>query len=359
MRPAGRSAARAVRCGRSRPVAAGVSLRLSQDDATLDQILPPEVFDGIGVSDDVAVYQGRFVQPQKCWGHPLRKAIKLALWYPRKKKYQRFLDRLLERFHDAGSVWLRMAGWGKRVVSSRAELEGRLGESRQPHDRAPTPDQKPHDRDFSNLVNELIRLLLAEELFTFVLEPEVEPTNNRMERQLRSLAQDRKAGRTSQTAAGAHRRSAIVSVLESLRANLDTFSLASVLAEVGHRMNQGISLFARQWQAMMADKSAEIPNTSQPAQSFLYSDALPSNPPVDITGAVLDCAPENYRGYKGRTVDHRHLHIKQQRPNRRRLDGTECLQQYQGFGQLTLRFTLTAPRRTTCSAAPPPERRTP
>lgn len=233
-----------------------------KDDATLDQILPPEVFDGIGVSDDAAVYQGRFAQAQKCWAHLLRKAIKLALWYPRKKKYQRFLDRLLQLYYDAK----RVAADGRLGEEGRkqqvAELEGRLCELCQPHDRAPTPDQKPHERDFSNLVNELIRLLLAEELFTFVLEPEVEPTNNRMERQLRSPAQDRKAGRTSQTAAGAHRRSVIVSVLESLRANLDTFSLASVLAEVGHWMNQGISLFARQWQAMMADKSAAIPNTS-------------------------------------------------------------------------------------------------
>ena len=47
---------------------------------------------------------------------------------------------------------------------------------------------KPHERDFTNLVNELIRLLLAEELFTFVLEPEVEPTNNLMERLQRSPA---------------------------------------------------------------------------------------------------------------------------------------------------------------------------
>ena len=159
----------------------------------------------------------------------------------------------------------------KRVAADGRWEEGRRRGGRvgrptlelcQPHYRDPTPDLKPHERDFSNLVNELIRLLLDEELFTFVLEPQVEPTNNHMERQLRSSAQDRKAGRTSQTAAGAHRRSVIVSVLESLRANLDTFSLASVLAEVGHWMNQGISLFARQWQAMMADKSAAIPNTS-------------------------------------------------------------------------------------------------
>jgi transposase len=90
------------------------------------------------------------------------------------------------------------------------------------------------------------RLVLAEELFTFVLEPDVEPTNNSMERQLRNPALDRKAGRTNKTAAGAHRRSVIVSVLESLRANLAKFTLTTVLAEVGRWMIEGISLFAQQ-----------------------------------------------------------------------------------------------------------------
>jgi hypothetical protein len=79
----------------------------------------------------------------------------------------------------------------------------------------------PHERDFTNLVNELGRLVMAEELFTFVLEPAVEATNNQSERNLRSPAQDRKAGRTNKTAKGAHRRSVIVSVLHSLRANLN------------------------------------------------------------------------------------------------------------------------------------------
>jgi hypothetical protein len=50
-----------------------------KDDATLDKILPPDVFAGIGVSDDAGVYQNRFKQAQKCWAHLLRKAIKLAI----------------------------------------------------------------------------------------------------------------------------------------------------------------------------------------------------------------------------------------------------------------------------------------
>jgi hypothetical protein len=49
------------------------------------------------------------------------------------------------------------------------------------------------------------------------------------------------------------RRRIIVSVLESLRVNLQTFNLATVLEEVGRWMKKGISLFARQWQALQAD----------------------------------------------------------------------------------------------------------
>lgn len=231
-----------------------------KDDATLDQLLPPDVFAGIGVSDDAAVYRGRFAQAQKCWAHLLRKAIKLALLYPR-KKYQRFLDRLLKLYYDAK----RAAADGRLGETGRrqrvAELEDQLCELCRPYQWLDRRRLKPHARDLSKLVDELLRLALAEELFTFVLEPDVEPTNNGMERQLRGPAQDRKAGRTSKTAAGAHRRSVLVSVLESLRANLEQFNLPTVLAEVGRWMKDGISLFARQWQAVQA-AAVPAPNTS-------------------------------------------------------------------------------------------------
>ena len=219
------------------------------------------MFDGIGVSDDAAVYRGRFVQAQKCWAHLLRKAIRLALLYPRKKTYQRFLDQLLALYHDAK----RAAADGRLAEEGRQnrvlDLETRLCNLCLPHQRETTSDLKPHERDFANLIDELLRLLLAEELFTFVLVPEVESTNNAMERLLPGSAQDRKAGRTNKTAAGAHRRSVIVSVLESLRANLETFNLATVLQEVGRWMQEGLSLFARQWQALQAEQAAAT-NTS-------------------------------------------------------------------------------------------------
>jgi hypothetical protein len=91
------------------------------------------------------------------------------------------------------------------------------------------------------LVNEAMRLMLAEELFTFVTaapvkQPngETQPvrgTNNEAERTLRSAAEARKTGRTSKTLAGARRQTILTSVLQSLRLYLPTFTLASVIAE--------------------------------------------------------------------------------------------------------------------------------
>lgn len=228
-----------------------------KDDATLDQILPPDVFDGIGVSDDASVYRGRFTQAQKCWAHLLRKAIRLALLYPRKKSYQRFLDQLLELYHDGK----RAAADGRLGEEGRqgrvCDLENRLCDLCRPYQGDTRPNSKPHEREFANLIDELMRLFVDGELFTFVLEPGVEPTNNITERLLRGSTQDRKAGRTNRTAAGAHRRSVIVSVLESLRVNLATFDLTTVLQEVGRWMQEGISLFARQWQTIQAKLAAE------------------------------------------------------------------------------------------------------
>jgi len=221
-----------------------------KDAKTLDAMLPVDIFEGVGVSDDAAVYRRRFLWAQKCWAHLLRKAIRLALLYPRKKSYQRFLDHLLALYYDAK----RAAADGRLGREGRkrrvAEFEGRLSDLCRPYWRELTPDMPPHERDFVNLAKELMERLFDEELFTFVLNPEVEATNNLAERLQRSPAKDRDAGRTSKTAAGSHRRSVITSVLESLRVNLSPFTLRSVVDEATRWMKEGISLFKQQLQAI-------------------------------------------------------------------------------------------------------------
>lgn len=222
----------------------------SKDAKTLDAMLPEGVFEGVGVSDDAAVYRRRFTCAQKCWAHLLRKAIRLALLYPRKKSYQRFLDHLLALYYDAK----RAAADGRLSSKGRehkvAEFEGRLSDLCRPHWRQTTPEVPPHEREFTNLVEELTQRLFDEELFTFVLYPQVEPTNNLAERLQRSPAKDRDAGRTNKTTSGARRRSVITSVLESLRVNLSPFTLRSVVEEATRWMREGISLFKQQLQAI-------------------------------------------------------------------------------------------------------------
>ncbi len=100
-----------------------------------------------------------------------------------------------------------------------------------------------------------MRVMLAQQLFTFVTaEPVQKPngetlrvsgTNNEAERTLRSPAQARNTGRTNKTVPGARRQTVIVSVLESLRQHLSTFTLSSVIAEIRHWLETGRSCFAR------------------------------------------------------------------------------------------------------------------
>jgi transposase len=221
-----------------------------KDAKTLDTMLPEHIFEGVGVSDDAAVYQRRFSWAQKCWAHLLRKAIRLALLYPRKKRYQRFLDGLLALYYDAKQAAADGRLGRKGRERKVAEFEGRLGDLCRPYWRQPTSAMPPHERDFANLANELTERLFDEELFTFVILPEVEATNNLAERLQRSPAKDRDAGRTSKTAAGARRRSVITSVLESLRVNLSPFTLRNVVDEAARWMREGISLFKQQLQAI-------------------------------------------------------------------------------------------------------------
>ena len=101
------------------------------------------------------------------------------------------------------------------------------------------------DHEFQNLVDEIVRLMCDDELFTFVLHPAATGTNNEAERSLRGAAQDRRTGRTSKTLRGAQRRTILVSVVESLKLHFPEFTLATVQTELKTWWRTGESLFAR------------------------------------------------------------------------------------------------------------------
>jgi transposase len=224
-----------------------------KDGDTLHCILDPAVFAGLLVSDDAAVY-ANFTRMQKCWAHLLRKAIKLTLLEPENSEYRRFADRMLEIYRKACRVQqdrrLSDAGRRRKVAELEDEIFALCGPAWNPE---LPPSSGPAD-DCRLLINEVMRLMLAQELFTFVTAAPVKTpsgqmapvsgTNNEAERTLRSAAEARKTGRTSKTLPGARRRTIIVSVLESLRLYLKTFNLPSVIDEIKRWSATGRSCFA-------------------------------------------------------------------------------------------------------------------
>jgi hypothetical protein len=238
-----------------------------KDADTLEQILDPHTFTGLVISDDAAVY-ANFSQSQKCWAHLLRKAIKLTLQEPANSEYREFTDRLLAIYRQACRVQRdgRLGATGR--AGKVAELDDEILELCAPMWvlELPPLDDGP-ENDYRLLVNEVMRLMLAKQLLTFVTaEPAAQPngasqpvsgTNNEAERTLRNPAEARKTGRTSKTLVGARRQTIIVSVLESLRLYLPRFTLTGVIDEINRWWQAGQSCFSKLLKKMNLKPSAE------------------------------------------------------------------------------------------------------
>ena len=223
-----------------------------KDAATLRAILDPAMFKGIMVTDHAAVYDN-FTQAQKCWAHLLRKAIKLTLVEPTNVEFRGMADELLAIYRAACRIQrdgrLGEAGRAKKVV----ELDDRIVELCGGTWAAELEPGEGPNNEYRLLCNELMRLMLAKELFTFVTAApvttptgEVQPvsgTNNEAERTLRGAAQARKTGRTNKTPNGARRQTILVSVLESLRQYLSSFTLQTVIGEIQRWHDVGRSCF--------------------------------------------------------------------------------------------------------------------
>ena len=238
-----------------------------KDAATLEQFLDPQTFGGLVISDDAAVY-ANFSQAQKCWAHLLRKAIKLTLQEPANQEYRQFTDRLLEIYRAACRVQrdgrLSAAGRAGKVVG----LDDEIVDLCMPMWALELPPLEDGPKnDYRLLVNEVMRLMVDKQLFTFVTTgPAVQPngasqpvagTNNEGERTLRNPAEARKTGRTSKTLVGARRQTILVSVLESLRLYLPKFTLASVMEEIAHWRQAGQSCFTKLLKKMKLQPPAQ------------------------------------------------------------------------------------------------------
>lgn len=224
-----------------------------KDADTLQKVLDPATFAGLVISDDAAIY-ANFTKAQKCWAHLLRKAIKLTLQDPDNPEYRTFTDKLLAIYRQACRVQqdgrLGDAGRDRKV----AALDDDILELCAPLWIAELPPlEDGPENDYRLLVNELMRLMLERQLFTFVTSSSaMQPngtsqpaagTNNEAERTLRGAAQARVTGRTNKTLAGARRQTIVSSVLESLRLYLPRFTLSTVQAEIQRWLKVGQSCF--------------------------------------------------------------------------------------------------------------------
>jgi transposase len=245
-----------------------------KDGETLAVLLKKEAFAGILVSDDAAVYEG-FSQAQKCWAHLIRKAIKLTLLKPNRPRYREFLDSLLDIYRRAKAIAadkrLGEAGRRARVQSLMDAICDCTG-ARFADPSRPSDDV---EHDFFNLTHEIVRLMGHEELFTFVIHPEADGTNNESERTLRHPSQDRVTGQTNKSARGCRRRTIITSVLDSLRVHLPKLTLQTVLAEIESWYDNGISRFRRMVNTLKLPPPKLPPNVQSPLELLV---PLPSVP---------------------------------------------------------------------------------
>ena len=209
----------------------------------LDKILPRELFRGTGITDCYQIYVDRFDKAQKCWAHLLRKILKLHLLYPKNKEYENFLKKLGKIFSESKKLKqenLPITEKEKQIIDFRKQIHELCTRK---DEKLPKDTPKDH-REFVNLQKLLVKNI--GDLFTFVINENVDPTSNLIEQALRKTALQRNAYQTSKTDAGACRKSILTSVISSLKQNLPIFSLEMVLEEVIRWQEEGRSMFEKQ-----------------------------------------------------------------------------------------------------------------
>jgi transposase len=214
----------------------GVSRSKAEAQAVLG-----ETFAGVGVTDDYAAYKNLFNEHQLCWAHLLRKAIKLMLQHPTESQYREF-------FHKLYGLYQQAVRWQKDQRLSRGRtqkveiLQRRLRHlCVRANEVIDAETMSIPEQTWIRLQQELIKGIDC--LFVFVAQPQVEPTNNPSERNVRREAEIRKGGRTSKTEAGAKRRSIIMTVLATLDTRFEQFTLENLLTELTRWAEMGFSVF--------------------------------------------------------------------------------------------------------------------
>jgi hypothetical protein len=209
------------------------------DQATVYQVRPrhrhqegqevvPRNYQGVMGTDRGRSYEDqsfRWVKQRKCLAH-LQRTLGEVL--DRKKGRARELaERARELLRLAVRLWEEYH-WGSRGEFDRWVPEVRLALSYHLRDR-PLKDQ-----DNQKLLRMLRRYHQRGDLLRFLEEPEVEPTNNRVERMLRPAVIARKVSQCSKTWPGAYAFTAFTSIIQTLLKGGTPSSVVEALADLFH-----------------------------------------------------------------------------------------------------------------------------
>ena len=144
----------------------------------IDSILGPD-FSGVLVSDFYAAYDHFLGLKQRCWAHLLRDVADLAAQYPDDTELALWATRVRGLYGQARD---RPGEDPKARRATRKRLEAQLARACEPCLGSEKPQRV--------LCQRILKYL--HELFTFVVNPAVPPTNNEAERDLRPLVIARK-----------------------------------------------------------------------------------------------------------------------------------------------------------------------
>ena len=168
---------------------------------------------GIGATDDYAAYESLFSEHQLC-----------GIYHDAKSLRDNVLASVVgEPLNDAAEHKAVVAKLQERIKSLCSRRDEEMITAKAAATQVPPGEPTAsHVETFILLQRELADNVDC--LSVFVEHPEVEPTNNRSERNARREAEIRKGARTSKTDSSAKRRSIIVTVLARLQTRIASFS---------------------------------------------------------------------------------------------------------------------------------------
>lgn len=180
-------------------------VRGSREKAMVDQVLG-DTFSGVLVSDFYAAYNHYDGLKQRCWAHLLQDIHELRELYPEDASVQRWAQELNTLYQQAKAF---ASPKDRERVAAKVQFERRALAICAPYRENPAAAQR-------RLSARITRFI--EELFVFVLYPEVPSHNNAAEQSLRHLVTSRKISGGTRSPTGTRTKMALSSLFGTWRA---------------------------------------------------------------------------------------------------------------------------------------------